>query len=329
MRNTKLATAIGAAMLPGLAFAVPPQFGEWSVTGGDVDPCAALTNVESCEVMVFDSGFVQAQLKGTDGKTYIKSIVTDQDATGTPAGGDLAFYDENFVRITFSSQTSSVPGGAGSDPGFMGKQVILDTTTSSVTKFSSETEIRTGWGETELGGPNVAINTTIATIDGAGDPNGLFESVFDFQGNNDPDTGQQTGTRLNIDQNVSLSTDAATDDDRQVFAFRSRTGDLLNSNGVWGSSTDDATIDDPFDGIGGPESVPWVEGGTISAFWIGQNVATPGVGGGASEFFAIQVGPAFSQAGTGFPNTDGTALGGFQDWATDAELTEFGPPPTL
>ncbi|MEK7323157.1 MAG: hypothetical protein AABZ84_08775, partial [Pseudomonadota bacterium] len=131
MGKMKAFLLVGAPLLPGLVMA-QPQFDEWTVTNGLIDPCTGITNAVSCQVLVSgDDGFTQAQITGTDGKIYIKSVLTDNDADGPKAG--LAFYDENFVRMNFSSQSSNNT----TEPGFLGKQHISDNATNSGTLFTS------------------------------------------------------------------------------------------------------------------------------------------------------------------------------------------------
>ncbi|HHM05906.1 MAG TPA: hypothetical protein ENJ19_09200 [Gammaproteobacteria bacterium] len=328
---------LSASLLPSLAVALP-QFDEWSVSGGTVDPCSTST-ADSCQVLVEGNGFVQAQIS-EGGKTYIKSIVTDVDASATDPT-TLAFRDENFIRIQFQPQISTAPGMGGSDPGFLGRQVINDDgVTSGLTRFTSDTTIKNGWAK-GTGDANVDIAMTITAIDApGGTATGMFDSAFNFKGNNAAD-GSQTGSLVDIDQGVSLATPgiAMSATDRQGFAFRSRTGDLLTSSGVWGDTNEDGTADDPFTGVGGLTSVPWGPSagtGEVVAFWIGQEVTTSGFGSGVSDFAHLQVDNdgtanqtfAYSQGGTGL-GAPVTGLGGFSDWASAPESVEFGAQPTL
>ncbi len=317
MGKIKLFLLMGAPLLPSLAVA-QPQFDEWSVSNGAIDPCTNITNAVSCQILVDSDGFTQAQITGTDGQIYIKSVVTDVDANGPKAG--LAFYDENFVRMNFSQSSNNT-----SEPGFMGKQHISDNAANSGTVFTSDAEVRTGWAQGP-GDANVVISSSIITTDTAGNPNGAFETTFNFQGNNDPVTGEQLGRRIVIGQDVTLT--AGSDTERQVFLFRGHSGNLLTGTGIWGSTTDDPTnIDDPFD-IGNP--VSWSPGGSVNVFWIGQNVATPGINDGSATFSMLQVNGSASQLVSGLPVPDtGGTLGGFQDWLEGAEAAEFGPAPSL
>lgn len=317
MGKMKLLLLMGAPLLPSLA-AAQPQFDEWSVTNGVIDPCTGITNAVSCQILVGSDGFTQAQITGTDGQIYIKSVLTDAGANGPQSG--LAFYDENFVRMSFSQSSNNT-----AEPGFLGKQHIFDNTTNSGTVFTSDSELRTGWAK-GADDVSVMISSSLATTDAGGNPNGAFETSFNFQGNNDPVTGALIGRRIEISQDVALT--VGSDTDRQVFLLRDHSGNLLTGNGIWGSTTESAdNIDDPFDS---GQPITWSAGGVVNVFWIGQNVATPGINDDNASFSMLQVNGSSSQFVSGLPVPDADGrLGGFQDWVEGAEAAEFGPAPTL
>jgi len=300
----KLAILAGAPLLSGLAFAAPPSFGEWDVSDGEIDACGtARTNIMSCQVLVKDKGFVQVQVKDSDGKSYVQSILTDFNATGTPghmsdgttpATDLLTFYDENYIRINFQAQASSIADFTYGDPGFMGVQVINDAgDSSSATWFEATTKIATGWGinimyeehgSTDPATASVATvvelttdfwttgvwNPATGTTDSAnGEYNGMFDTSFYYKGLNGV-AGDLLGRDLYIDQDLSLATanpvGVSDSNDRQTFYFWDRSGELLDPGvaGVWGSTTDDvADVDDPFTGIASQQSVDWGTGNTL------------------------------------------------------------------
>ncbi len=309
----KLAILAGAPLLSGLAFAAPPagapSFGEWTVTDGVIDACGtARTNIMSCQVLVKDQGFMQVQVKDAEGNSYVQSILTDYDATGTPgniqdgttASTDLlAFYDENYIRINFQDQASTIAAFTYGDPGFMGVQVINDNGLSSTrTWFEATTKIATGWGIDILTPDRIPANTdgTVKTVvelttdfwtTGVwgtaptgyveGTYNGMFDTSFAYVGLNDGQ-GRLVGRDLYIDQDLSLATaNDAPDDtsgDRQTFYFWDRSGELLNAgvDGVWGRMDDNPDNvnplavddnDDFFTGLGSQLVVNWGAGNDL------------------------------------------------------------------
>lgn len=333
MSKAKLSLLLGGTLASGIAMAAPPQFGEWSAdkTGGvtDIEACAGRTNIISCQVLVEDNGFIQVQVKDTDGFSYIQSIIADGLTDGTVGAGaaDTPFWDENYIRINFQAQLSTLPSFTAGDPGFMGKQAILDShITSGNTWFEATTTIATGWGldllypGAQAQGATVAVDlttdfwTTDGTIDpatGKGTYNGMFDTRFYYQAYNDA-SGAIIGRIIDIDQDLSLQTinpmggPGTNLNDRQYFLYMDRSGVLLDNlgSGVWGSSTDSvAAIDDPFEGpnVGNDGAIEWGDGAPVStdpsvqgeqviAFYIGQEVTTAGFGqDGKSTFYHLQV----------------------------------------
>ncbi len=334
MNKAKLTLLLGGSLVSGLAMAAPPQFGEWSAerTGNttNIDACSGRTNIVSCQVLVEDTGFIQVQVKDTDGNNYIQSIIADGLADGA-TGDDTStpFWDENYIRIKFQAQLSTLPNFTSGDPGFMGKQAILDAEVSSGnTWFEATTTIATGWGldilyaGAQSQGAQVAVDlttdfwtTTGGVIDpatGKGEYNGMFDTRFYYQAYNDA-SGAIIGRIIDIDQDLSLQTvnpqfgPGTNIDDRQYFLYMDRSGVLLENlgSGVWGSSTDTAGlgIDDPFTGpnVGSDGAIEWGDGAPTSsdpsvlgeqiiAFYIGQEVSTAGFGNeGKSTFYHLQV----------------------------------------
>ncbi len=334
MSKARLSLLLGGTLAAsGLAVAAPPQFGEWTAERNgnitDIEACANRTNIVSCQVLVEDTGFIQVQVKDTDGNNYIQSIIADGIADG--ATGDATntpFWDENYIRIKFQAQLSTLAMFTFGDPGFMGKQAILDAeVTSGNTWFEATTTIATGWGldilyaGAQSQGATVAVDLTTdfwttegGVIDpntGKGQYNGMFDTRFYYQAYNDA-SGAIIGRIIDIDQDLSLQTvnpqfgPGTNANDRQYFLFMDRSGVLLENlgSGVWGSSTDStANIDDPFTGpnVGHDGAVEWgdgtpdssdplVLGEQVIAFYIGQEVSTAGFGQeGKSTFYHLQV----------------------------------------
>lgn len=357
MSKAKLGLLLGAPLISGLAFAAAPQFGNWEVdAAGNIDACSNRTDVVSCQVLVNDVNFIQVQVKDDQGNNYIQSILTDG---GAGTANDVPFWDENYIRINFQAQVSTIASWTFGDPGFMGRQAILDRgITSGNTWFEATTQIATGWGLDILYGGATAdtavavdLTTDFYTTDGGvdGNYNGMFDTGFYYQAYNN-EAGDIIGRIINIDQDLSLDTanDTLDDEDRQFFVYYDRSGELLKTSGVWGSSTDSLTnLDDTFKGpVGDPANnkAEWTAGGNAIAFWIDQVVTTAGVANGYGEngkssFYHLQVdtsplGPnddimAYSQAGSGFAESTIGEMGGYADWFSDAEFSEFPPPAHL
>ncbi len=331
MNKAKLSLLLGGSLVSGLAMAAPPQFGEWTAerTGNitTIDACTGRTNIVSCSVLVEDTGFIQVQVKDTDGNNYIQSIIADGLADGA-TGDDTStpFWDENYIRIKFQAQLSTLPNFTWGDPGFMGKQAILDAeVTSGNTWFEATTTIATGWGLDILyagaqgQGAQVAVDlttdfwtTTGGVIDpatGKGEYNGMFDTRFYYQAYNDA-SGAIIGRVIDIDQDLSLQTvnpqfgPGTNIDDRQYFLYMDRSGVLLNNlgSGVWGSSTDSvAAIDDPFTGPNADTTLPngaaWVADGAVEWGDGAPNSSDPSVIG--EQVIAFYIGQEVSTAGFG------------------------------
>ena len=358
MGKAKMAVLVSAALASGSAAAAPPIFGQWTVTDGVIDPCSDVTNATSCEVLVSDFGFVQAQIS-IEGETFIKSIVTDNNADSS---APIQFWDENYIRI-FNQPQTSVALPSLNRSGFLGRMVI-DDSTATQNDFVLVSDIATGWGMEyidEVFDASKERNPDAQTYvrfdqDIISNTPGLeFDSQFLFEGENGVDEDGNTvilGSRVDIEQVVALPTidDPLSEDDIQNFFFYDRRGTFLTTAGVWGSSTDDANnIDRPFDnenfidpdtGLPGtffPEFIAWDEWSSdnpnpqMLVFWIDQSITTSGFGEGSSDFYHLQADSdgagageyAFSQAGAGFVNANVSEMEAAEDWLDGAELVVF------
>jgi hypothetical protein len=91
---------IGLALLSAIAHAAwagsnPIPFNQWTVNNGDIDASAGCSAPGvSCTVLTQDKGFLQQQVTTASG-SYVQMILTDPDASGSPA--TLGFTTENFI----------------------------------------------------------------------------------------------------------------------------------------------------------------------------------------------------------------------------------------
>jgi len=258
VRNSiKVITLAGAAaMLPGVASAANPTFGDWTATGGTISNTGGNCPTGfSCEVINSGDGFLQANVTeiADPANVFVQTIITDAGATCDNSATFCAFTDENFVKTD------------GTSNGIAARQSATDTALN----FSSSVVINTGWA---LTGPSTrSVDITQALTD---DPDGTastgdeFSTSFDL-GINLNTSGVQTGKSMNIAQDVALGT--ATDS--QVFDLRERSGDLSVAAGS-------TTLGTPT-----PATVDWVAGDDVMMAWISQDVD---IGGAGSSLFAFQ-----------------------------------------
>jgi len=258
-------------------------FDGWSVTNGQIDEtgttgtsiCSAGTY--DCNTVASGDGFKQVQVTAVPGtagavagESYIMTIVTDQNANGTPGSGELGFYDVSFVKMKLS-----LGGGAAAnnnENGIASKQRIAEITSgaggSTATSFVSETDINTGWS---VAATPVSISQSLLDNGDAATTGDNFESNFNYQSSNDATTGLRDGFAMSIDQVAGLAsaTDPLSINDVQVFALRERQGTSLASGP--GSVT-----------LAG-NTVDWVNGDDIKAIWLGQtiNLDSTGTAGGS------------------------------------------------
>jgi len=274
---TALAGALTFAM--GSASAVPTfDYNGWTVAGGQIDASTSSMCDQaqgmSCSVVAQGDGFVQLNVTdaadaGT-GTSYIMTIVTNQNASGTAGdatAGALEFFDVSFVKMKLTLGAD----GTQNESGIVGHQEIVDGA-----EFSSTTDINTGWAAT--GGANVVITQTLddqGDVNFAGDD---FGSEFVYRSVNDQNTGTRLGFEMAIDQTANLGTSAAdaSANDVQSFALREKQGTFLTA-----ASTAATNIDANGDGT----SISWNAQDDIKAIWIGQSInlgnTTGGQGAGA------------------------------------------------
>ena len=269
VRNTiKIITLAGAAaVLPGVASAANPTFGDWTATGGTISNTGVnCPSGFSCEVINSGDGFLQANVTETAHPTnvFVQTIITDSAATCDNDTTFCAFTDENFVKTDGSSGSNGISG--------------RQTSNDVALNFSSSVNINTGWALTvATPPPSVVIHQGLSdNPDGTNNNGDEFTTTFDLQINLD-NLGAQTGKSMDISQDVGLGAGTT---DNQGFVVRERSGDLLAASGT-------TTL-----GTATPATVNWAQDlGTpadsddVMVTWISQDVD---IGGAGSSLFAFQ-----------------------------------------
>lgn len=148
---------MGAGAAPLVVFAAPPMaYDRWSVNNGTIS--AQCAGGVACGNGVSGPGMLQRPVDNGTGK-FIQSIMTNPNATGTPA--TLSFSSESFVRQGWTSSdtvngdtTSSTQSDAG---GIALKQRMVETGNPLQGDFNLTTLIHTGWAD-DNNTPTVEIN---------------------------------------------------------------------------------------------------------------------------------------------------------------------------
>ncbi len=269
IKMTALAGALAAMYAGASSAAVPIEvktFDQWTANNGAISyNCPAGW---TCGVIAEGNGFLQLSMQqagATD--AYIRTIVTDQNATVDPTLTAPSFADETVVLMTVN-----FGGGGGANPqGIIGKQTINQTTPDG-TVFAANTSLATGWG-LDPNADTIVIDQILENAGGAGYADD-FVSNFFYAADVDSDgDGQPDGFTMELDQVVGLQQGTVgAPTDLQVFTLRQLAGTRMNASGTASLPTGDSLTYNP--------------GDNIKATWIGQSidltstVGTGGTGGG-------------------------------------------------
>ncbi len=228
----------------------PVDFSAWSVVDGDIlsDCPADMT----CSFSVGGQGFLQQIVADNNtGQEYIRSIITDVDATGSV--GNLEFSSESLVAIR-------------GDEGLINLQVIkgdgLDDANQNA--FADRSVVRTGWAD-EMGLSTVEFSQQIATV--IPEQGFSFDHLFEYEANIDSTNGSRTGFTMNIEQigqgTYSLIPQKINTSrrDEWMYVRREVAGDMLTSSGSSSSGGDSDN--------GGGGRVSWSAGDDIKVTWFG------------------------------------------------------------
>ncbi|MBI3772435.1 MAG: hypothetical protein HY272_07030 [Gammaproteobacteria bacterium] len=233
----------------------PVQFSNWSVSNGVIS-AACPPGAGVCISSQSSEGMLQRMLRGSDGKDYIQLIITDSNATGTPA--NLAFASESLVQMGNATKNGII------------SQMLLRDVGNSMFGFADRAVVRTGWGDSATQ-PNIDLEQHFATK--IASEYFEFKNDFAYKANLDANN-DRTGFWMDIDQTQvgtynlgrrgASSTGFSSRTDQGMFVRREIAGDMLTSGGTSTSSKD------------GGGSLGWVAGDDIKVTWFGQVFNGPG-----------------------------------------------------
>ncbi len=269
----KLAAVAGAvaALYGGASFAQVPvevaTFDQWTANNGTISyNCPAGW---TCSTIASGNGFLQVSMQQAGAQdAYIRTIVTDQNATVDPTLVNPSFADETVVLMTVNLGG----GGAANPQGILGKQTINQTTPDG-TQFTANTSIATGWGLGAGGFADaISIDQQLVNQGGAGYADDFVSNFFyDADADNNGD-GLPDGFNMQLDQVVGLKqAGVGSDTDLQVFTLRQIQGTKQAATGTASLPTG--------------QSLNYNPGDNIKATWIGQTIdltAQPGGTGGGT-----------------------------------------------
>ncbi len=245
-----------AAIYGGTAFAQVPAevglFNQWTANNGAITyNCPAGW---ACSVIAEGNGFLQLSMQQAGANdAYIRTIVTDQNATVDPTLTPASFADETVVLMTVNFGG----GGMANPQGIIGQQTINQTTPDG-TQFTANTAIATGWG-LAAGGDAINIDQQLVNLGGAGYADDFVSNFLyaaDADNNND---GMPDGFTMQLDQVVGLQQGTVgAPTDIQVFTLRQYQGTRQNNTGTATLPTGDNLAYNP--------------GDNIKATWIGQSI---------------------------------------------------------
>lgn len=246
-------------MVSGIASAASPTLGGWSVNNGTITPNCATGN---CNNLIAEPGFVQQQAyDAVTGRTYIRTIVTDPNATAAATAlGTLSFYDENYINMSGSTSNGGILGRtyAAASPG----PGVPCATATTANCFHSQTDLDLLVGVSNTGaGATPGITLVTMMHAGLGTTGGIKSDFTAEISRGGADLQTTNGTAINIDESVNMSTGAFNALDSQVFALRERSGNQTSA-GTWAG----------FLGQGSAPSLTWVAGERVRAFVIGQSI---------------------------------------------------------
>jgi len=245
-KMTALAGAM-AAMYAGASFAAPPAevstFNQWTANNGAITyNCPAGW---SCSTIAEGNGFLQLSMQqagATD--AYIRTIVTDQNATVDPTTTPPSFADETVVLMTVN-----LGGGGAANPHIIGQQTINQTTPDG-TQFAANTSIATGWGLV-AGADTITIDQVLVNLGGAGYADDFVSNFFYAADADNDGDGQPDGFNMELDQVVGLQQGTVgSPTDLQVFTLRQIAGTKQAATGTATLPTGDSLTYAPNDNAG-------------------------------------------------------------------------------
>lgn len=286
-RNIKSLALVGAvaALLPvGSAMAAGPGFDGIAVVddgsgGFAVQGCPAAA-AGNCQILMTGDGFLQQEVT-IDGTVFIQTVIIDSPTAVTADITNLAFSDNTFIQM-------------GSGNGIEGRQTLNEAGPDGTGNlFTASTELNLGWAAKD-GVPGLTISQAFwdnnntgkvestdasgVTVPDATETSDDFFNSFTLGINLDA-TGATTGKLMDMVQDVGMSDPSGTGTDFQRFIIAQRSGDLLATDNVAGTTL---TAVSSGDGTGG--TLGWGATDDVMVTWLGQRVALDGVGLGQSVF---------------------------------------------
>ncbi|MCF6322846.1 MAG: hypothetical protein L3J89_00740 [Gammaproteobacteria bacterium] len=277
-----------AALLPiGSAMAGGPGFDGIQVNAGSTGTLSGCAAGAVCVPLVTGEGFLQQEVT-IGGNTFIQTIIVDPLSSNASTALDvsgLAFSDMTFIQMSGANNGIKAMQRLRDDP------TILNPADTSGNLFESTTQLLIGtWAQGTDHGDDANLKITQSFRDNSNTgiaigATGATETADDFVNEftldvNLDSSGEQTGKRMDMLQDVGMSDPGATvvGDDFQRFVIRQRSGDLLTSTGSLELGT-------PSAGTGTGGSVDWSAGEDVLVTWLGQRV---NLGGTGSAVFGFQ-----------------------------------------
>jgi len=232
-----------------LAASGPLPFDQWTVSNGIIDNSAACAaSGVSCTVLAQDNGFLQQQVTTAAG-SFVHMILTDPDATGTPA--TLGFTTENFI-----------PDNNLTGFDIVNRQVIRDIPQGfeQVANIDRTPFLDSAGDVVDLA--HVELTQTMATPD--------FDTRFKLLQHEAllPNGDSHFGKSVDINQTMVAANDSGNQPLKQVFDSRERLGSQL-------TNVNNTLQIDPFTPAGSlhlnNETVSWNTGDHVKSIWMAQN----------------------------------------------------------
>jgi hypothetical protein len=274
--------AVSTLILPiSTMAAVPTLYGTnsvfdgWNTASGTIDTTVSCSGAGvSCTTISEEAGFKYEEVV-TPAYSYLRMIMTDNNATGTP--DTLDFTSETFIPYA--------EAGGGFQQGLASKQVIRDNSTGD--NFLDIAEIQKGNLRQDPSGLSAAADmwsTRLSQTFDSGTGIGSLSSAFSFENYNEfttgfatiPDTANVIGKKTSISQRINTG-DTTDPNRRLMFELRQNEGYAGTSTAAFANPTGGYLVKEAIvtpgsvtlnAGAATPDVISWVEGDAVSATWI-------------------------------------------------------------
>jgi len=229
------------------------SFNQWEVEEGAISATCPLGF--ACEVSVESNGMYQDVVTSEidPSKSFVRTILTDANATGNPELGNVRFSGENFIASGTESGTEENSGIASLS--VMSDGSIGDFISVAPEFYSSETEISTGWA-----GDEVSIHQKLESnwgwfgggrgLDGVKSEFALTQSGLNGENGKHMGIIQEVGAPYTITQKLAV----------------------IEKTGIYSTGTDDIVNINPKN-----ETLHWEVGESSRAVWMGQDISAMGL----------------------------------------------------